>query len=542
MENKLTTKTYTIIFVLAILIGGLIYYIKPTKIIDNTIQTAVTEKEVVPTVTLTTLYFVGDMMLDRGVEASVNNNFAGDFKKLFENVTELKDSDILFANFEGPVSDVGNNVGSKYSFRMNSTVLPVIKDAGFDIVSFANNHIGDWNAAAFTDSLKRFADNNLLQTGAGLNKSEAEKPTIIEKNGVRFGFLGFSDVGPNWMAATETNPGILLASDPRFAEIIANAKKLSDVLIVSFHFGDEYKTVHNQRQESLAKSAIDAGADMIIGHHPHVAEDLGEYKGKPIVYSLGNFIFDQYFSKNTMRGLLFKATFDGAILKKTETKIITLNKFYQPEGIFDIEELREKEEIASGVCPKPSKEYDDMAKLNVDQNIFLPDPSYVPNTLRPIAQSYSALPVICLTKETRDNFELMAQAAKKDGLTIKASSGYRSFGTQKNIFDNGIASGKTDTDISIAKPGYSEHQLGVAIDITGKSINYSSANGAFGNTVESLWLIKNAERFGFVMSYPEGKEEITGYKFEPWHYRYVGLKSAEEINKSGQTINQYLTY
>jgi poly-gamma-glutamate synthesis protein (capsule biosynthesis protein) len=291
----------------------------------------------------TTLVFVGDMMFDRGVKTSVNNNFGGDYSKLFDNIVEIKNADILFGNLEGPVSDVGNKVGSIYSFRMNPNVLDAIKNVGFDIVSFANNHVGDWNVKAFSDTLNRLDNIGILKIGAGINKEDAEKPVIINKNGVKFGFIGFSDVGPAWMEAKIDSPGILLASDPRLPLIIQNAKRECDVLIVSIHWGDEYKTVHNTRQESLAKIAIDSGADMVIGHHPHVIEDVEIYKEKPIVYSLGNFIFDQYFSKNTMRGMLFSATFDGKNLTETQQKIITLNKKFQPEGIYTIDEMEERD-------------------------------------------------------------------------------------------------------------------------------------------------------------------------------------------------------
>jgi len=254
----------------------------------------VIENKTVPQIKPTTLFFVGDMMLTRGVKSSVMKNFGGDYNKLFENLAPLKDADILFANLEGDVSDVGNNVGSKYSFRMDTEVLSAIKNAGFDIVLFANNHVGDWNISAFKDTLARLNENEILKTGAGVNKADAEDPTIIEKNGTKFGFLGFTDVGPNWLEAKTNNPGILLASDPNFENIIKNAKTKCDVLIVSFHFGVEYKLVHNQRQEFLAHTAIDNGADMIIGTHPHVMEDIENYKGKTIVYSLGNFIFDLF--------------------------------------------------------------------------------------------------------------------------------------------------------------------------------------------------------------------------------------------------------
>jgi poly-gamma-glutamate capsule biosynthesis protein CapA/YwtB (metallophosphatase superfamily) len=287
-----------------------------------------------PEIKETKLFFVGDMMLDRGVENSVIKNFDGNYHKLFENLSYLKEADILFANLEGPISDKGNNVGSKYSFRMDPKVLPAIADAGFTIVSFSNNHVGDWNVKAFLDTLSNLSDFNILLTGAGINKIEAEKPTIIIRNDTIFGFLAFSDVGPNWLEAKEDKPGILIASDPNLEEIIKKAKETVDVLIVSFHFGEEYKTIHNQRQENLAHKSIDAGADLIIGHHPHVIQDIEIYKDKPIVYSLGNFIFDQYFSEATMEGMLFEAIYIGKDLIEINQKKIMLDRNYQPKGIF----------------------------------------------------------------------------------------------------------------------------------------------------------------------------------------------------------------
>ncbi|HLP86746.1 MAG TPA: CapA family protein [Candidatus Paceibacterota bacterium] len=536
-NNKLI---FTILILVIIFIAG-IFIINKTSNNKTEEETSVVQSvkdTFVPPPT--TLYFVGDIMLTRGVESSVEKNFNGDYNQLFKNVGELKNADILFGNLEGDVSTIGNNVGSKYSFRMNPEVLEAIKNAGFDIVSFANNHVGDWNMSAFKDTLSRLNENGILKTGAGLNKSEAEKVTIIEKNGIKFGFLGFTDVGPNWIEAKRDTPGILLASDPAIEDIIKNAKAQSDVLIVSFHFGEEYKTVHNSRQEELAHRAIDNGADIVIGNHPHVIEDVEEYKGKPIVYSLGNFIFDQSFSKDTMRSMLFSVTYENKTLVKTEQRIITLNKMYQPEGIFTKEEIREKDDIASGACPTPKKDYEDMFFANVGQIIDLPDVTYVPSKLREIKTEASTKKGVCLVKEARDAFELMAEAALSDGYTIKASSAYRSYEYQKNLLANAIKSGKEDASISIAKAGHSEHQLGTATDITGKSIGYSSANSSFTNTVEAKWLEKNAYKYGFVMSYPLDKENITGYKYEPWHYRYVGVDVAKKIRDRKITITEYL--
>jgi len=280
-----------------------------------------------------TLIFGGDIMLDRGVETSVNKNFNGDYSALFENLEILKKSDIAFANLEGPASDVGKDLGNLYSFRMNPSTIPALKGAGFSVLSVANNHMGDWGHDAYIDTLARLKENEILYTGGGINRSEAEQPVIIEKYGIKIGYLGFSDVGPDWMEAGVDKAGLLIARDLRFEEIISNASKQVDHLVVSFHFGDEYKDLHNQRQEILAHKAIDAGAKIIIGHHPHVTQDTEVYKNGFIAYSLGNFIFDQSWSTPTMQGTILeiKVNRDGSMSVTKNTSYI--NKFFQPEKI-----------------------------------------------------------------------------------------------------------------------------------------------------------------------------------------------------------------
>jgi len=280
-----------------------------------------------------TLTFGGDIMLDRGVKNSVNKNFKGDYSALFEKLGILKKSDIVFANLEGPASDIGKDVRNLYSFRMDPSAIPAFKGAGLSIISVANNHVGDWGREAYADTLAHLKENEILYTGGGVNALEAEQPTVIEKYGIKIGYLGFSDVGPNWMEANEEKAGLLLANNPRFDEIVKNASTKVDYLVVSFHFGEEYQTKHNARQEYLAHKAIDDGAKIIIGTHPHVIEDTEVYKNGFIAYSLGNFIFDQSFSKNTMEGMLLeiKLNKDGNMTIKKN--IVKLNKFFQPDKI-----------------------------------------------------------------------------------------------------------------------------------------------------------------------------------------------------------------
>jgi poly-gamma-glutamate synthesis protein (capsule biosynthesis protein) len=279
------------------------------------------------------LAFLGDIMLDRGVKSSVLKNFGGDYSALFEKMDILKKSDVVFANLEGTASDQGNDLHNLYSFRMDPSVVPALAGAGINILSVANNHVGDWGREAYTDTLSRLRENEILYTGGGMNSEEAEQPVVMEKYGIKLGFLGFSDKGPGWMGAGEYQPGLLLASNPRFDEIIQTASKQVDYLIVSFHFGEEYQAKHDERQAELAHRAVDDGAKLIIGSHPHVVEDYETYQGSFIAYSLGNFIFDQKFSEATMQGglLLVKLGKDGSLSVTKNT--IKLNSAFQPEKI-----------------------------------------------------------------------------------------------------------------------------------------------------------------------------------------------------------------
>ncbi len=344
LNTKITNDfpiTFSVVF-LIILIGTIIgvakiygsgksvvYVSSSIKSLGNNSQSASPLSEEKSEVTFA---FAGDIMLARGVKYSVDKNFGGDFSKLFENLTSLKDSDIFFANLEGPVSDVGKDLHNLYSFRMDPKVLPVLKNAGIDIVSFANNHVGDWGRSAFDDSRHRLDATGILYTGSGDNYEKATEPTIIEKNGIKIGFLGFTDVGPEWLAATENQSGVLLANDPDLPSIIKNASEQVDILITSFHWGIEYSE-HNARQTTLAHTAIDNGAKLVIGHHPHVIEATENYKDGLIAYSLGNFIFDQYFSAETMEGMILKVTLDAQTksIKNSEKYIVKLSPTFQPQ-------------------------------------------------------------------------------------------------------------------------------------------------------------------------------------------------------------------
>lgn len=329
-------KTNYFLIFACILFVGIGFFVIPKKIHYNNslVSKTVEQNPSTPTLPISIIFF-GDGMFDRGVKNSVKKNFNDDFNQLFVNLQEIKTYDIAFLNLEGPVSENGKNVGSKYSFRFEPRVATALSNAGFDVVSSANNHMGDWTLTAFKDTLVHLKENAIKFTGAGMTKSDAETPTIVDVRGTKIGFIGFTDVGPNWLEAKDTQAGILLASDPRFTEIISNAKSQVDFLVVSFHWGNEY-SAHTTRQTTLAHTAIDNGADAIIGHHPHVEQATEWYKEKFIAYSLGNFIFDQYFSEETMKGLSVALTYspkDKTISVKEFD--ITLSRQFKPQGLIE---------------------------------------------------------------------------------------------------------------------------------------------------------------------------------------------------------------
>jgi D-alanyl-D-alanine carboxypeptidase len=226
---------------------------------------------------------------------------------------------------------------------------------------------------------------------------------------------------------------------------------------------------------------------------------------------------------------LFASVSNGVLIEKNIKEIIPEKK-----------DPREENELANPTCPQPKEEYLDMFLLNIGQKIGLSEANYIPNDLRELAIISSTREGICLRKEARDAFELMTFNAEKEGLGIKAFSGFRSYESQKNIFINGKKNNK-DVTKAIAKAGHSEHQLGTTVDLSGASIKYATTSTSFDKTKESIWLSQNAYKYGFVMSYPKSKEEITGYMYEPWHYRYIGIENAQKIKDSGQTITEFLS-
>ncbi len=145
-----------------------------------------------------------------------------------------------------------------------------------------------------------------------------------------------------------------------------------------------------------------------------------------------------------------------------------------------------------------------------------------------------------LRREAAEALERLFAQAEEDGIELRAVSGYRSYATQKAIFErNASIKGEEEANRTSAYPGQSEHQTGLAMDVSAASVNYALEE-IFGETEEGIWLAENAASFGFIIRYPQDKEEITGYKYEPWHLRYLGVELAEFLTEQGLTLEEFL--
>ncbi len=162
---------------------------------------------------------------------------------------------------------------------------------------------------------------------------------------------------------------------------------------------------------------------------------------------------------------------------------------------------------------------------------------YVPENLVTIASTYGAS--LLLESTVYEQYKLMWSAAKQEGLSLYIRSPYRSYRTQQTLYNRYVAAdGKAVADTYSARPGYSEHQTGLAFDVTSPSTNFDT----FEYSQEFEWLKNNAHKYGFILRYPKGKEYITGYMYEPWHYRYVGVEAATKIYETGLTYEEYYAY
>jgi len=294
-----------------------------------------------------TLAAVGDVMLARKVDRLMQAQ--GLDYPLAKLGPTLKAADLTFGNLEAPLATTGKQIpGKGIWFRARPEAMQVLKDGGFDVMNIANNHILDYDTPAFLQTMDLLDDAGIRYCGGGRDLEQARRPAVVEVNGIRLGFLGYSDMAdiywsneyPRRFRATENEAGVAplvvdntyLVDDIR--QDIQKLKPEADLVIVSLHWGTEYQRTPSTEQRQLARQLVDAGADIILGHHPHVFQGLELYKGSLIAYSLGNFIMDQNWSRETCQGLLLKIKVSGEGWQKVEVLPVQIveEQPHQAEG------------------------------------------------------------------------------------------------------------------------------------------------------------------------------------------------------------------
>ena len=208
----------------------------------------------------------------------------------------LQKADIAFGNLEGPLTDDGvAEVNKKYLFRSPpDKVAPALARAGFNVVSLANNHSLDYGFQGLDETRAALKKAGIQPVGAGRDLVQARAPVFMKTNGATVAFLAYSLVFPKEFWAGPEKPGTAFGHERYVRADVAAARRQADLVVVSFHWGQEGKTELRAYQTLLAHAAIDSGASIVLGHHPHVLQGIERYKGGVIIYSLGNFAFGSY--------------------------------------------------------------------------------------------------------------------------------------------------------------------------------------------------------------------------------------------------------
>lgn len=238
--------------------------------------------------------FLGDVMMDRGAKRLADTK---GYDAFFDKSKYLwEDSDVTIANLESTVLRNKKNFNKndkEIHLAMNPKGPVAMNDAGIDIFNLANNHIGDFKRRGITNTLSVLEKNNLTYLGAGRNEQEALDYLTYELNGMKFAFVSVSDIIPKGSAAQLDKPGMLSTYNDNYLRVINHASKEVDKVIVYVHWGEEIPISISDRQRELGMEMIDSGASVIVGMHPHIIQPVETYNNGIIMYSIGNFVFEQ---------------------------------------------------------------------------------------------------------------------------------------------------------------------------------------------------------------------------------------------------------
>jgi len=282
---------------------------------------------------------LGDIVPARTVYFKMKQN---GFDYPFRSIkNETSKTDFTLGNLECPITDKIEAPLEGMSFVASKKVLDGLDSLGIDLVTLANNHSTNFGREVFVETLDNLKEKGIIYVGGGRNYKEAHKLKMLEKNGIKIGILNYNSI-IGGVEATEDLAGVAWIHMPPWEKTInqeelfvmeneiKEAKKRVDFLIVAIHWGVEYQLEPIKEQTFVAHRAIDSGADLVWGSHPHVVSTLETYKGKLIIYNLGNFIFDQMWSEETREGVIAKIFISGKKIRRLELVPYKIYDYAQP--------------------------------------------------------------------------------------------------------------------------------------------------------------------------------------------------------------------
>ncbi len=264
-----------------------------------------------------TLLFSGQIVPGRCVQAGVDQRGSADY--IYADIRDvIQSADLAIGTVNGSISEVSPYMGCvSWTFILNGSPLQAdaIGNAGFDAASVATNHINNCSLTncgyrPFLDTLANLRRVGVTPIGGGENLAEALQPVVFNVKGVRFAIVSLGEI-ERLAFAGEDHPGIAILNEENLKKSIAAARQAGDVVIVMPHWGPEYSPLPNPNQMKYARQAVEAGADLVVGNHPHVIQGMQTIDGVQVFYGLGNFVFDQYWELRLRSSLLVQVTFEG---------------------------------------------------------------------------------------------------------------------------------------------------------------------------------------------------------------------------------------
>ena len=296
-----------------------------------------------PTAPVIDLTAGGDVMLGRRV-ANAAARTADVSRPLRAIGPRLASADLTVLNLESTLSRAGTAQQGGDSFAAPPGVVAGLRDAGVDVLSLANNHTGDFQRRALIDTVRLVRAGGIQPVGAGGNLTEAARPAIVERDGVRFGVLAFNAIGETPRATGTSAGAFSLRMPPRTGPLnaadlatvtraVTTLKAAVDVVVVLPHWGQQYTHTPVPAQHTVAAALTKAGADLVIGGHPHWVQSVQFPAGKVVAHSLGNLVFDMDFSQQTQEGVLLELTYWGKTLKAARLTPYVIGSDYSPRVV-----------------------------------------------------------------------------------------------------------------------------------------------------------------------------------------------------------------